>query len=112
MGNVDIGRDEIAGQEIAWHGVAAYARAMVSPTWYVTPRVEWFEDEQGFATGTAQTLREFTLTSEHTLLGGLSAKVEYRKDWSDQEFFEYRSGQVRRSQHTVLVGLIYSMQSK
>lgn len=112
MGNLDIGRDEILGERVAWHGVAAYARLQLRPRWHVTPRVEWFEDAQGFATGTAQTLREYTLTSEHTLVGGLSARVEYRRDWSNEAFFAYRTDQFRKAQHTVLFGVVYAMQSK
>ncbi len=112
MANVDIGRDEIAGQRVAWHGVAGYARVQVLPSWHLTPRVEWFEDAQGFATGTAQTLREITLTSEHALVGGLSARIEYRRDWSNRDFFAYRTDQLRRQQHTMLFGFVYAMQSQ
>lgn len=112
MGNLDIGRDEVLGERVAWHGVAAYARVEVRPSWHLTPRIEWFEDAQGFATGTAQTLREVTVTSEHTLVGGLSARLEYRRDWSSAEVFASRGDEFRRRQHTVLVGLIYAMQSR
>lgn len=112
MGNVDIGRDEVLGERMAWHGVAGYARIMVLPTWHLTPRLEWFEDAQGFATGTGQSLREITLTSEHTLVGGLSARIEYRRDWSNAAVFAYRADEFRRTQHTVLVGLIYAMQTR
>lgn len=112
MGNLDIGRDEIAGQRVAWHGLAGYVRVQVLPTWHLTPRVEWFEDAQGFATGTSQTLREVTLSSEHALVGGLSARVEYRRDWSSEAFFAYRGDQFRRSQHTVLFGFVYATQSR
>ncbi len=112
MGNLDIGRDEIDGQRVAWHGIAGYAHVKLLPSWHLTPRVEWFEDAQGFATGTAQTLREFTVTSEHTLVGGLSVRLEYRRDWSNQEFFAYGSDEFRRQQHTVLFGFIYAMQSQ
>lgn len=109
MANVDIGRDQVLGQSVKWHGAAGYARFQVRPSWHVTPRLEWFEDAQGFATGTTQTLREVTLTSEHLLGQGLSLRLEYRRDWSSEDFFEYRTNQFRRSQNTVLFGLVYTL---
>ncbi len=109
MTNVDIGRDQIDGQTVAWQGVAAYGRVMVTPTWAVSPRVEVFEDRDGFATGTAQTLRELTLTSEHILGLGVSLRLEYRRDWSTEDFFEYRADRFRPQQNTLLVGLTYAM---
>lgn len=109
MTNVDIGRDEVDGQTAAWQGVAVYGRVSVRPTWAITPRFEVFEDRDGFATGTAQTLREVTLTSDHTLFRGLSLRLEYRRDWSTAEFFEYRDDQFRPRQNTFLVGFTYAM---
>ena len=105
MANVDIGRDTYEGQTAAWHGVAAYARFGLLDSWWITPRYEIFEDRDGFATGTAQTIREITLTSEHTLLKGLSLRVEYRRDWSTEDFFEYKTDQFRSSQNTILFGV-------
>lgn len=111
MGNVDIGRDTVNGQTAAWQGVAAYARFSVLPTWALTPRFEVFEDRDGFATGTAQTIREITLTSEHTVVRGLSLRVEYRRDWSTVDFFEYKEDQFRPQQNTILFGFVYALAS-
>ncbi len=111
MGNIDIGRDTINGQTAAWHGVAAYARFGVLPSWSLTPRFEIFEDRDGFATGTAQTVREITLTSEHTVVKGLSLRLEYRRDWSTADFFEYKNDQFRPQQSTILFGFVYALAS-
>ncbi len=111
MANVDIGRDTVNGQTAAWQGVAAYGRFTVLPSWALTPRVEIFEDRDGFMTGTAQTIREITLTSEHTLVTGLSIRLEYRRDWSTEDFFEYKSDQYRPRQNTFLVGFVYALAS-
>ncbi|HTV01074.1 MAG TPA: porin [Luteitalea sp.] len=108
MTNIDIGRDTVDGQTVAWQGVAAYGRYLVNPTWALTPRFEVFEDREGFATGTTQTLREFTLTSEHMLVKNLSIRLEFRRDWSTADFFEYRDTGFKRNQSTGLVGFIYS----
>jgi hypothetical protein len=108
MGNVDIGRDTIGGVTTAWHGGAAYGRYVLLPSWALASRFEIFEDREGFMTGTAQTIREVTLTSEHMLVKGLSIRLEYRRDWSTADFFEYKEDQFRPQQNTVLAGFIYS----
>src|SRR5206468_2324174 len=81
--NDDYGKDRIAGVPVRWQGVAAYARYQVIPTWAVTPRVEWVDDKDAFMTGTSQTLKEFTITSENKIDGGLLARLEFRRDMSD-----------------------------
>jgi hypothetical protein len=108
MANMDIGRDTINGVTTSWQGVAAYGRVVVLPTWALASRAEVFEDNEGFMTGTAQTIREVTLTSEHMLVKGLSIRFEYRRDWSTEDFFEYKEDQFRDHQNTFLVGFIYS----
>lgn len=109
MTNIDIGRDTVNGQTAAWHGVAGYARVSILPSWALAPRFEVFEDRDGFMTGTPQTIKELTLTSEHTLLKGLSIRVEYRRDWSSEDFFEYREDQFRPQQNTILFGFVYAL---
>jgi putative OmpL-like beta-barrel porin-2 len=111
MANMDIGRDTYNGQTAAWHGVAAYGRFGILENWAITPRFEIFEDRDGFATGTAQTIREITVTSEHTLLKGLSLRVEYRRDWSTEDFFEYKTDEFRSNQNTILFGFVYALAS-
>jgi hypothetical protein len=112
MTNVDIGRDTVNGQTAAWQGVAGYARVNILPSWALAPRYEIFEDRDGFMTGTAQTVRELTLTSEHMVLKGLSLRVEYRRDWSTEDFFEYRGDQFRSNQSTILVGVTYAISNR
>ena len=109
MTNVDIGRDTVNGQTAAWQGVAGYARVQ-HPA--VVGADAALRDLRGprrlHATGTAQTVREITLTSEHMLVKGLSIRVEYRRDWSTEDFFEYKTDQFRPQQNTILVGFVYA----
>lgn len=109
MANMDIGRDTVGNTTAAWQGVAAYARVNIRPSWSIAPRFEIFEDRDGFMTGTAQTIRELTLTSEHALFRGLSLRLEYRRDWSTEDFFEYHTDQYRPQQNTMLVGFTYAI---
>lgn len=109
MANVDIGRDTVAGRTAAWQGVAAYARVTLRPSWSFAPRFDIFEDRDALMTGTAQTIRALTLTSEHRLVTGLSLRVEYRRDWSTEDVFEYHASQFRPQQNTILAGFTYAI---
>jgi hypothetical protein len=73
-----------------WYGVAGALHYQFNGKWAFTPRVEWFADPQGFATGTgvSQTVKEATFTGEYKMLEGLLARLEYRHDWSNQPFFQ------------------------
>jgi hypothetical protein len=70
-----------------WSGIAGAAK-FTKGKFSVTPRIEWFNDANGFSTGTVQKLKEFTITGEYKWAEGLLARLEYRRDWSDQEFFD------------------------
>lgn len=108
MANYDYGRDENGAAPTAtWSGVALYARVQLTEAWALAPRLEWFEDRDGFATGTAQTLEEVTLTSELKLAGGLLSRLEYRRDISDVELFDKSRGR-SKSQDTLTLGLVYA----
>jgi hypothetical protein len=58
-------------------------------------------------TGTSQTLKEFTITSENKIDGGLLARLEFRRDMSDVPFFLKESGATVKGQNTFTVGLVY-----
>jgi hypothetical protein len=108
MANYDYGRDENGGGPTAtWSGLALYARLQLGEAWALAPRVEWFDDADGFATGTVQTLREVTLTGELKLPGGLLTRLEYRRDSSDVELFA-DGGRLRDSQDTLTLGVVYA----
>jgi hypothetical protein len=108
MVNYDYGRDRIAGTRVSWQGIAAYARIQPTSTWTLSPRVEWLDDDDAFMTGTSQKLKEFTLTSEHKIDGGLLARFEFRRDMSDEPFFLKDDGSTVKGQNTFGVGLVYA----
>ena len=70
-----------------WQGVAFAAREQATGKMAFAGRFEYFNDPQGFTTGTAQHLHEFTATYEYKWAEGLLARFEYRRDWSDVPFF-------------------------
>lgn len=108
--NFDYGREAGGRNEENrhWLGAAGAARLALHPRFALAPRLEWFRDADGFATGLAQHLKEATLTAEWKLGQAVWTRLEYRRDWSDRPFFD-RGGDagVARSQQTLLAGLIF-----
>jgi maltoporin len=112
MANYDYGRDTIAGLPVTWQGVAGYVRYQISPRIAVTPRIEWYDDANGVTSGTAQTLKEMTVTGEFKAGAGFVWRAEFRRDWSDGPTFTTSAGTHIANQATVGVGLIYAFSSK
>jgi hypothetical protein len=107
VGNFDYGRDAVAGIDVDWYGVAAALRYQVNPQWSFSPRYEIFRDADGFATGLPQTLQSLTLTAQHTAPGGLLTRVEFRSDFSNEDYFTKGVG-LERNQNSVSVAFMYA----
>ena len=89
--NFDYGQNSAftggASATAKWYGVAFAGKVQMNGKNAFTPRYEWFKDRDGFSTGTAQTVQEFTITYEYRWVEGLFTRLEYRRDWSDEDFF-------------------------
>lgn len=77
-----------AGSLARWQGIAVAAHYQATAKSSFTPRFEYFIDPQGFNTGTGQKLNEFTVTYEYKMVEGLLARVEFRNDHSNVNFFD------------------------
>lgn len=108
MANFDYGKQGDA----QWLGVAGYLRFQASEKIALIPRVEWLDDSDGFMTGTSQKLKEVTLTLEDKIAGGLLARVEFRRDFSDVAVFTDSDGGDSKGQSGVTVGLVYAFGGK
>ena len=108
--NFDYGRNKsgsgLSESTAEWYGVAGAAKFQMNDKNAITPRIEWFKDKQGFSTGTAQSLKEFTFTYEYKWTQGLLARLEYRRDWSDKPFFERGSVGLSDHQDTFALGVV------
>ena len=106
--NFDYGRDKNIGPGASqWAGLAGAARYAIGKKYAVAARLEFFNDRDGLLTGTAQTVKEFTLTGEYKLTSWLLTRAEFRTDWSDQPFFEKKNQpNGATTQPTALLGLI------
>ena len=104
-------KDSMGKTDINWQAVALYFRQQVTDVFAFAPRFEWFDDPDGFASGAAQTLREITLTGELKSATGLIFRMEYRRDWSNENFF-VKNGKAVDNQNTFTLGFVYAFSSK
>jgi len=106
--NADYAREDRPTGAVSWKGAAAYARYALGDGRAVAARLEYFDDPDGAATGTEQTVREATLTYEWRPAAGLVTRAEIRHDRSDAPVFLSHGDGRRRTQTTVLLGSMYA----
>jgi hypothetical protein len=112
LGNFDYGHDKVEGSGVDWYGVALGAKYQVNDAWAFAPRYEIFKDADGFATGLEQTVQEVTLTAEYKMPAGFLARFEFRNDFSDEAFFLKDNSDLKKTQPTFVVGLMYAFSTK
>lgn len=88
-----------------WQGIAAALHYQATSKLAFTPRFEYFKDESGFSTGLTQNLNEFTLTGEYKMPEGLLARLEFRRDDSDQPYF-VKGSRLVDAQSTLELGVV------
>lgn len=89
-----------------WQGFAGDLHEQFTPKQALSFRGEYFDDNEGFSTGTTQQLKEVTATYEYKWTDGVLTRVEYRRDWSDQPFFHKGDTEMVDAQSTLTVGFI------
>jgi hypothetical protein len=112
LGNFDYGHDKFEGNGVDWSGVAVGVKYQATPTWAFSPRYELFTDSDGFATGTDQTVQEVTVTGEYKAPAGLLARIEFRTDFSDEEYFSKEDRDFTKTQPTLTFSLVYAFSNK
>ena len=107
------GEDRVANASSApgrdiWYGVAHATRFNVSKNWSLSPRVSWFMDRNGFASGMPQRLIEMTGTVEYRLSKWVIVRGELRRDLSNRQYFDSRDQAAStKTQDTALLGLTF-----
>jgi len=91
----------------SWWGGAGYVKYAFTDRFSVAGRGEYFQDEEGYRTGFPQNAWEFTVTPAFQVTPKLTARIEYRGDFSDAKFFLDGSKPVKH-QNSVL-GQVYYM---
>ena len=104
-------------QNTNWDGLASYARYLITDKLAVATRFEYFNDNDGDRTSAASGiaaprpstpvyLQEWTTTLEYPFVDDLIARLEYRKDWANDNFFQ-EDARRRKDQDLILAELIY-----
>lgn len=99
---------------LIWNGISGILKYNLNDINSIGLRGELYNDADGFTTGIAQKLSEFTLTYQHDFTSDFFIRLEYRLDSSspDQQnvhVFEDSSGKlIKDSQSTALIGAVYS----
>lgn len=109
--NFDYGSEKgavAAGETATWWGVAGYFKTSLSPSFALAFRGEYFDDQDGARTGTAQQLKSLTLTPEFKLTPHLIFRSDLRVDFSDKNIFEAKAGEEpKKQQPTILLNALY-----
>jgi hypothetical protein len=98
----------VGSQETSDHlsGIALAVHSAITGKASLTGRFEFLNDNEGFSTGTAQKLKEFTATYEYKWAAGLLSRIEYRDDWSNQDVFHKGDTRLVDAQSTLTVAFI------
>jgi hypothetical protein len=89
-------------------GGAAYIRYQLTPKFALAGRGEYLSDRGGLFSGVTQALKESTATAEYKFADGFLARMEWRRDFSNQPFFLTEVPNVlKKEQNTATLGLIW-----
>jgi hypothetical protein len=106
--NVDIGKNKSVNGTASFWGVGSAAKVTLNKYLSISPRFEYYADQDGFWTGLPQSFTDFTLTGELKLNESLITRLEYRKDWSTQPFFQVGQTPYASKRQTMIVaGLMF-----
>lgn len=105
--NYDMGEQEkgtATGNDAEWSGLAGYVNYKINDQWRIAGRLESFDDEDGFRTGTAQKYNEATVTLAYSPGQNSELRFEVRQDEADTNFF---NGGTDDTQRLIGVQAIY-----
>ncbi len=108
--NADYGiqkKGTVTGTAAKWWGIAGYGNYQLTDQWRLAVRGEYFDDRDGFRTGTKQKWKEVTTTLAFAPTKHVELRGEYRHDWSDKRSFLKSNGIARKLQDTVALEGIY-----
>lgn len=115
MANTDYGRgDRIAGviNPVYWTGVAGYVKYAPTDKYAFATRYEYYNDHDGFTTGTPQHFNGITGTFQRMVASHILTRLEYRRDMSNQPTFTKGSNSPVKAQDTATAGLVFMFDSR
>lgn len=115
MANTDYGRgDRATGivHPVFWTGVAGYVKYAFNPKYALATRYEYYDDHDGFTTGTAQNFNGITGTFERTIASHILTRLEFRRDMSNRPTFIKGNSNPVMAQNTAAAGLVFMFDSR
>jgi hypothetical protein len=113
MANYDWSKDDSFGTA-RYQGFAAYLKVQPHERFIVSPRYEWFDDEDALSTGISQTMQEFTVTANFPVHEQMAFYTEFRRDWSDALVFGGRDSNglpiLEDNQNTLTFGVVFTIE--
>jgi len=113
--NADYGHgDRISGlaRPVFWAGVAGYVKYAINDKYTAVARYEYYDDHDGFTTGTPQHFNGITGTFQRMIGGHLMSRLEFRRDISNQPSFLKGAGLPVKAQNTLTAGLVFMFDSR
>jgi len=115
MANTDYGRgDRVAGiaHPVFWSGVAGFVKYAFNDRYALATRYEYYNDHDGFTTGTPQHFNGITGTFERMIASHILTRLEFRRDMSNQPTFVKGNNVPVMAQNTATAGLVFMFDSK
>ncbi len=113
--NTDYGRgDRMKGvvDPVFWTGAAGYVKYAFNEKYAVVTRYEYYDDANGFTTGTAQHFNGFTATFQRLTAEHILSRLEFRRDMSNEPTFVRGNGLPAGAQNTLTAGLVFMFDSR
>lgn len=107
---IDLG-EGVFSKPVYWTGVAGYVKYALSGTSAFSTRFEHYDDHDGFTTGTAQHINEFTTTFERLIAKHIISRLEFRRDMSNKDVFLKGNTPVG-GQNTMTAGMVYTFDTR
>jgi len=108
--NYDYGtQDNAVGgtNQAKWSGLAGYVNYLLTDTWRLSVRGEYFNDKDGYKTGVVQKWKEGTVTLAYLPAKNMEIRGEVRGDRSDVASFMKSDGTASKSQSSYGLEAIY-----
>src|SRR5438270_6913240 len=115
MANSDYGRgDRLAGvaHPVYWTGLAGYVKYAFNDKYAVATRYEYYDDHDGFTTGTAQNFNGVTGTFQRAIASHILTRLEFRRDMSNRPTFVRGNNQPALGQNTATAGLVFMFDTR
>src|SRR5215471_14604840 len=112
MANYDYGHDTVSGSAVHWQGIAGYLKYQANKYVAVVPRVEYYNDANGFSTGIVQNLTDATVTLEIKPADNFMWRIEYRGDFSNKSPFINNDLAAKSNQQQIMFGFLFNFSSK